>query len=163
MSADTARSFGGFLELAHPILVVVLLVDERPVLAPLRGPAIAQPEPAGAYVGRQMRGVARRDRLAAMVERPGHLVLHPGGAGEQGGDHRLVGDLAAVPYGVAKFGDRGDPVVDGAPRDLEALGEALVGGAQHAGEPGDLGVLGDVDGGTAARHGDAPRLMSEPR
>ena len=60
-----AHPFGSGLELAHPISVVLLL-DERSVLAPLPGPAIAQPEEAGADIGRQLHGVVRRHRLAAM-------------------------------------------------------------------------------------------------
>src|SRR5258708_1646998 len=78
-------------------------------------------------------------------------------AGEQRRDHGFIRHLAAVPNSVAKRGERGDPSVDGAPPDLEPLGEGLVGGAQHAGMPGDPGGLGRVDGGSAARHGEAPR------
>src|SRR5260370_21096129 len=78
-------------------------------------------------------------------------------AGEQRRDYGFIRHLAAVPNSVAKRGERGDPGVGGAPRDLEPLGEGLVGGAQHAGMPGDPGGLGLVDGGSAARHGEAPR------
>jgi hypothetical protein len=78
-------------------------------------------------------------------------------AGEQRRDHGFIRHLAAVPNSVAKRGERGDPGVDGAPRNLEPLGEGLVGGAQQAGMPGDPGGLGLVDGGSAARHGEAPR------
>jgi hypothetical protein len=97
-----------------------------------------------------------------MAEDLGHLLLHPRGAREQRRDHGFVGDLPALPYSVAKFGDRGDPVVDGAPAHLETLGEGLVGGAQHTGMTGDFCILGLVDGGTAARHGDAPQVGNGP-
>jgi hypothetical protein len=91
-----------------------------------------------------------------MAEDLGHLLLHPRGAREQRRDHGLIRDLAAISYSVAKLGNRGDPIVDGALAHLETPGEGLVGGTQHAGVTGNFGILRFIDGWTSAGHGDAP-------
>src|SRR5262245_47470973 len=118
-------------------------------LPPVPAPAIAQPEHAAADVGR----VVELDRRLAHLARMGHVLL---GVVRMAHDARIelvdrvgVGAGAALADALGELRNALDPMIDRAARDLEALGELLVGRAQHAELAGEIGILGLVERGTS--------------
>jgi regulator of RNase E activity RraA len=63
--------------------------------------------------------------------------------------HAGVGNDAALAHRGGEFGLAGDPVVDGALRDIEEVRQLGVGRAQQAVVAGQFTVLRPVEGGTA--------------
>src|SRR5262249_37239656 len=143
---DIARPFSRRREPLLPALVAVVrgLGLGFALLAPLLGPAIAQPEDAGMRVRRQVHRVLLLPGLAVIVEELGGRLLEAGGARIERGDDGVIRDRPALAHRLAELGDGGDPVVDGAagnpqPRGKRQVGRAL--GAGLAGDPDEFGLI----------------------
>ena len=102
--------------------------------------AVAQPEDAGADVGREMHRVPHRHRLAAVEQDPRAFVAVADGPRVEAVRHFAVGKAASAPHRRGELGMFAQPVVDRAVAHVEAIRQFLVGGASQA-QP--VGLLGE--------------------
>src|SRR5258708_33632076 len=77
------------------------------------------------------------------------LAIVADGAGVEAARHPGVGDDPPVLHSCFEFGMAGDPVVDGARRYADELGQLVVDGAEQAVVMCQLAKVGGVAGGTA--------------
>jgi hypothetical protein len=111
--------------------------------------AVAQPEDAGARVGRQVHRVGEGVLLALVQHGARHLALVADRALEEAARHAGIGQHPRLAHCRGEGGMGRDPVVDGARRHLEEGRQVLVGGAQQAVVARELAVVAAKEGGTS--------------
>jgi hypothetical protein len=127
----------------------------RAAIRPQAALAVAQPEDAGARVGRQVHRVGERVLPALMQHGARHLALVAHGALVKATRHASVGQDAGLAHRRGERGLGRDPVVDGARGHLEEARQVLVGGAQQAVVARELAVVAAVKGRTSGIGHDA--------
>jgi hypothetical protein len=112
-------------------------------------PPIAQPEDAGARIGRMVHRVADGVLPPFVQHRALDRLLIAHGALVEAARHPGIGDDPALAHRRGECGVRGDPVVDGTRADAEQAGQVGIGGAQQAVVVRELAKVGAVKRGTS--------------
>ncbi|MPZ29975.1 MAG: hypothetical protein GEV13_03075 [Rhodospirillales bacterium] len=121
----------------------------RALLRPGLAPAVAQPEDAGPRIGRIVHDVLEGPLFALMQHRALDRAAAAHRALVEAARHPRIGDDPALAHRFRKRRMAGDPVVDGARRDVEEARQLRIGGAQQAIVVGELAEFTAVGGGTS--------------
>ena len=145
-------AFAGGVELGERVVTVAtprVLGIRRAAIRPQAALAVAQPEDAGARVGRQVHRVGERVLPALMQHRARHLALVAHRALVEAARDAGIGQHAGLAHRLGEGGMGCDPVVDGARRHFEESRQVLVGGAQQAVVACELAIVAAIEGGTS--------------